>query len=233
MEKLCFVDRMRDLIMRCVSTVTYSIKINGIPRRHIIPSRGIYQGDPLSPYLFLLCAEGLSTLIQSAVDRGQMEGVKIYRGGPRLSHLFFADDSLIFCKATLKECDELRRLLAVYEKASNQQLNRAKTSLFFNGNTPREVQEEIKNRFGAQIIKQHEKYLGLPSLVGRNKRTTFNAIKEKLGKMFAGWKEKLLSKAGKEVLIKAMAQAIPTYIMSCFKLLDLLCDELMGMIRNF
>ena len=89
MEKLCFVDRMRDLIMRCVSTVTYSIKINGIPRRHIIPSRGICQGDPLSPYLFLLCAEGLSTLIQSAVDRGQMEGVKIYRGGPRLSHLFF------------------------------------------------------------------------------------------------------------------------------------------------
>ena len=98
-----------------------------------------------------------------------MEGVKIYRGGPRLSHLFFADDSLIFCKATLKECDELRRLLAVYEKASDQQLNRAKTSLFFNGNTPREVQEEIKNRFGAQIIKQHEKYLGLPSLVGEIK----------------------------------------------------------------
>ena len=137
------------------------------------------QGDPLSPYLFLLCAEGLSALIQSAMDRSQMEGVKIYRGGPRLSHLFFADDNLIFCKATLKECDELQRLLRVYEKASRQQLNHAKTSLFFSSNTSRDVQEEIKNRFGAQIIKQHEKYLGLLSLVGRNKRTTFNAIKEK------------------------------------------------------
>ena len=147
--------------------------------------------------------------------------------------MFFVDDSLIFCKTTLKECDELQQLLVVYEKAYNQQLNRAKTSFFFSSNTSREVQEEIKNWFGAQIIKQHEKYLGLPSLVGRNKRTTFNAIKEKLGKVLAGWKEKLLSKAGKEVLIKIVAQAIPTYTMSCFKLLDSLCDELMGMIRNF
>ena len=89
MEKLGFADHMRGLIMRCVSTVTYSIKINGTPRGHIITSRGIRQGDPLSPYIFLLCAEGLSALIQSAVDRGQMEGVKICRGSPRLSHLFF------------------------------------------------------------------------------------------------------------------------------------------------
>ena len=69
--------------------------------------------------------------------------------------------------------------------------------------------------------------------MGRSKRTTFNAKKEKLGKMLVGWKEKLLSKEGKEVLIKAMAQAIPTYTMSCFKLSDSLCDELMRMIRNF
>ena len=69
--------------------------------------------------------------------------------------------------------------------------------------------------------------------MGRNKRTTFNAIKEKLGKVLAGWKEKLLSKAGKKVLIKAVAQAITTYTMSCFKIPNSLCDELMGMIRNF
>ena len=87
---------------------------------------------------------------------------------------------MIVCKAMLEECDELQRLLAVYEKGSGQQLNRAKTSLFFSSNTSRDIQEEIKNRFGAQIIKQHMKYLGLPSLVGRYKRTTFNAIKEKL-----------------------------------------------------
>ena len=98
---------------------------------------------------------------------------------------------------------------------------------------PRLIQEEIKVKFGAQVIKQHEKYLRLLSLVGRSKRNTFNDIKEKLKKNLAGWKEKLLSKAGKEVLIKVVAQAIPTYIMSCFKVPDSLCEELTRMIWNF
>ena len=146
---------------------------------------------------------------------------------------FFADNSLIFYKASLEECDSLQMVLHIYENASGQQLNQAKTSLFFSSNTQKEIQEEIKNKFGAQVIKQHEKYLGLLSLAGWNKMSTFNGIKEKLGKKLAGWKEKLLSKAGKEVLIKVVAQAIPTYTMSCFMMPDSLCDDLTSMIRNF
>ena len=194
---------------------------------------GIRQGDPLSPYLFTLCAEGLSSLIKSSVANGDLKGVAVCRGGPKLSHLFFADDSLIFCKASLAECAALQRILKVYEDALGQQLNRAKTSLFFSRNTPSAIQEEIKQRFGTQVIKQHEKYLGLPSLVEKNKKNTFNEIKEKLRKKLVGWKEKMLSKAGKEILIKAVAQAIPTYTMSCFKLPNVLCDELTSRIRNF
>ena len=103
----------------------------------------------------------------------------------------FRDDNLIFCKATLANCESLQRILEVYERASGQQLNRAKTSLFFSSNTSHEAQEEIKQTFGTQVIKQHEKYLGLLSLVGRNKRSTFNAIKDKVGKKLEGWKEKI------------------------------------------
>ena len=65
-----------------------------------------------------------------------MEGLVIYWGGPRLSHLFFADDNLIFCKASIEERNTLQRILTVYEEASGQQLNRTKTSLFFSSNTP-------------------------------------------------------------------------------------------------
>ena len=107
MKKFGFDERWRVLVMRCVRSVTYSIKINGSPRGHIIPSRGIRQGDPLSPYLFLLCAEGLSTLIKASMARGNMTEVSVCHRGPILSHLFFADDSLIFYKASLEECDAL------------------------------------------------------------------------------------------------------------------------------
>ena len=83
------------------------------------------------------------------------------------------------------------------------------------------------------MIKHREKYLGLPSLVGRNKKNTFNSIKDKLRKQLASWKEKLLSNVGKKVLIKAVAQAILTYTISVFKLPDSLCEDLTSMIRNF
>ena len=233
MEKLGFDSRWRSLIMRCVTTVSYSFRINGKISNSIQPSRGLRQGDPLSPYLFLIVAEGLSALIKKSMEEGVLEGIFVCRRGPKLSHLFFSDDSLIFCKATLSNCDSLQRIFQVYEKASGQQLNHPKTSLFFSTNTSREIQEEIKIRFGAQVIKQHEKYLGLPSLVGRNKRASFNDIKDKLSKKLAGWKGKLLSKASKEVLIKAVTQAIPTYTMSYFKIPDSLCDKLTSMIRQF
>ena len=75
------------------------------------------------------------------------------RGGPCLSHLFFVDDSLIFCKATIEECEVLQRVMSKNEKASGQQLNRTKTSLFFSPNTAKEIQDEIGIQFGAQVIR--------------------------------------------------------------------------------
>ena len=96
-----------------------------------------------------------------------------------------------------------------------------------------ELQTKIKTMFGAQVIKQHETYLGLPSLIGRSKTNSFAQLKSKVANKLSVWKEKLLSAAGKEVLIKAVAQAVPSYTMSCFKLPDNLCGDLTSMIRQF
>ena len=106
--------------MKCVTTVSYSVKINGKPKGHIVPSRGIRQGNPLSPYLFLLCAEGLSTLLKKEVENGRLGGVAVCRRSPKIPHLFFANDSLIFCRVSLEDCDALQRVLRVYEGASRQ-----------------------------------------------------------------------------------------------------------------
>ena len=127
----------------------------------------------------------------------------------------------------------MSQVLKDYERKSGQKLNKEKTSFFFNKNTSSEVMEGVKDLFGAQIIRQHEKYLGLPSLVGKGKKKAFNRIKDQVGKKITGWKCRLLSKVGKEILIKAVAQATPTYTMSCFKIPDTLCQELNSMVRNF
>ena len=89
MEKLGFEGRWRKLLLTCIYTVTYSVRINEKPHGHIVPLRGLRQGDPLSLYIFLLCAEGLSTLIKKRVCDGMIEGIFVYKGQPKLSRLFF------------------------------------------------------------------------------------------------------------------------------------------------
>lgn len=111
MEKLGFKAKGRELMIKCVTSITYSMKINGKLRGHIILSRGLRQGDPLSPYLFLLYAEGLSALIKSAINSGQLGGVYLFGGEGQNYLIFFSDDSLIFYRASLEECCALQRVL--------------------------------------------------------------------------------------------------------------------------
>lgn len=233
MTKMGFNERWVNLRMQCVSFVTYSIRLNGKPRGHITPTRALRHGDLISPFLFLFYTEGLSALLRQATSIGILRGIAACPHGPQISHLFFASDSIIFCQATREECSQLAHLLDFYEQISGQQLNREKTSLFFCHNTPQNVQNDVKQCFGTEVIQQHETYLGLPSLVGRSKQNTFRALKERLNNKLSGWKEKMFSQDGKEILIKFIAQTIPIYTMSVFKLPDTLCDEMTSMVRSF
>ena len=144
MEKMGFAAAWINLMMRCISTSTYSVLINGEPHGNITPTRGLRQRDPLSPYLFLLCTEGFHGLQRKAKILGDIKGVSICRNGPKLTHLLFADDSLVFCRAKENECQKLLEILATYERASSQQINKEKTTLFFSKSTSQDVQEVIK-----------------------------------------------------------------------------------------
>ena len=114
MAKFGFNVQWIKLIMLCVTIVSYSILVNGEPKGMIHPSRGIRQGDPLSPFLFLLCTEGLHGLISSAAANGDIRGYSIYRNSSCLTHLFFANDSLLFCKATIQKCQKILDILDTY-----------------------------------------------------------------------------------------------------------------------
>ena len=96
MEKLDFCDRWVSLVLECITTVSCSILVNGEPKGDIRPSRGLRQGDPLSPYLFLLCSEGLNRMLQKAASNDTIRVFSLCKRGPKISHLFFADDTLLF-----------------------------------------------------------------------------------------------------------------------------------------
>jgi hypothetical protein len=100
--------------MKCVTLVSYRIKVNGEYMNHIFPQR-LRQGDPLPPYLFIICAEGLSVMLQKAKMDGKIEGIRVCREAPRINHLFFTDDSLVLLQTYRNDAHELRRILQVYE----------------------------------------------------------------------------------------------------------------------
>ena len=99
MRRMGFDEKWIRLMMICITTVSYSILVNGEPTSVIVPTRGIRQGDPLSPFLFLLCTEGLNGLITQAANWGDIKGYALSRNSQRLTHLLFADDSILFCRA--------------------------------------------------------------------------------------------------------------------------------------
>ena len=112
-------------------------------------------------------------------------------------------------------------------------MNKSKTSIFFSKTTNAEVKRDIKEAWGVSEIMHYERYLGLPSFVGKGKKASFNYIKEKVWRKLQGWEGKLLSQAGREVLIKLVIQAIPTYTMGCLKIPIGLCNEIEGLIKKF
>uniref|UniRef100_A0A803QRE0 Reverse transcriptase domain-containing protein n=1 Tax=Cannabis sativa TaxID=3483 RepID=A0A803QRE0_CANSA len=228
-----FDTRVCALIMECVRTVSYSVPINGVPQKKFEPQRGLRQGDPLSPFLFLLCHDVLSKLILRQQIRGQIHGISISRTAPAISHLMFANDTILFARANGRMATNILECIHKYESWSGQQCSLVKSSVLFSENVVSAHKNDILNILNVKECDGQEKHLGNPFVFKRKKREEYLYFKDKVLKRIEGWKSKLLSFAGRTTLVKSVALSIPLYAMSTNKLPVSSCREIDRVIRKY
>lgn len=228
-----FHPKMVALIMCCIRTFSFAILVNGQRTKVFLPHRGIRQGDPLSPYLFIICVEVLSVLLTESMEQGKLHGISIATNALSITHLLYADDNLLFCKARPEEALAISNILQLYQRLSGQQVNMDKSEMVFSPNMSYDTKCSFQNHLPVQISNTIPKYLGIPTQFGRSKSQDFKYTMDRIWKKLKGWKEKNLSFEGRGVLIRVVAQAIPVYVMSCFLLPMSLCEDIERAVCNF
>ncbi|KAA3472331.1 reverse transcriptase [Gossypium australe] len=178
MLKMGFARKWVDLIMKCITTAFYAVITNGRKGSNFQPTRGVRQGDPLSPFLFLICSEGFSYLMRTTKKNGFIRGAKASKRGPEITHLLFADDCIMFSEATDKGARIMKDILKEYESCSGQCVNFNKSTIFYSSNTSREKREEVSTMLGVKSSTSLEKYLGLSNVVGRVSLLSIGGKKE-------------------------------------------------------
>lgn len=206
---------------------------NGEALEEFSPSRGVRQGDPISPYLFVLCIEKLFQMINMAIDHDQWKPISLARGGPRISHLAFADDIPLFAEASEDQVFLIKKILELFCRCSGQKVSDAKFCIFFSKNVDGAMKNHLCHISSFQITDDIGKYLGVPILHDRVSRRSFQFILDKVDKRLSNWKANTLSFAGRFTLTKSVVQALPTYVMQSTLIPRYLCDEIDKRCRRF
>ena len=218
-----FHDHFVDLVYNCISTTTLSVIINGEPTPTFHPQRGVRQGCPLSPYLFIIAVNELSICLQQHSDAHSIHGVTLGTNCPRIHSLLFADDLIICGQATCEEATKINSILQAFCNASGQTPNLAKSSIMFS-----------KNVFPVPDLTPNTIYLGHPLIFNHNDRTKaydfiLNKFRAKLTMLMANKP----NHAGRLVNINSVLASIPIYYMSTVLFSKTFISKITTIIRNF
>ncbi|XP_021717958.1 uncharacterized protein LOC110685744 [Chenopodium quinoa] len=205
---------MIEVIMECITTTSLQVLWNGEPSSSFKPSRGVRQGDPLSPYIFVMCMERLYQTIEATIVNGYWKPIRASREGPLLSNLFFADDIVLFAEATIDQASLIQACLERFCQASGQK-------------------QDIATTLGMEATKDLGLYLGMPTLTRRVTKDTYSHLCEKIDRRLAGWKSKYLSLAGRITLAKSTLSTMSFYSMQTAKVPRTITENIDRKLRRF
>nr|GEX83317.1 putative RNA-directed DNA polymerase, eukaryota, reverse transcriptase zinc-binding domain protein [Tanacetum cinerariifolium] len=229
---LGFGSKWRSWVRACLYSSRASILINGSPTFEFFIKRGLRQGDPLSPFLFILVMEGLHCAMSNAVNSGLIRGIKLVSSGIVLSHLFYEDDVIITTDWNPHDIDNIIRVLHVFHLASGLKINIHKSNIFGIGVTNDEI-SSMTSWTGCAAGCFPFTYLGL--LIGANMNLTSNwqILIDRFQKRLSSWKANLLSIGGRLTLIKEVLGSLGIFYLSIFKAPEIILNSMESLCSRF
>ncbi|KAJ0520598.1 putative RNA-directed DNA polymerase [Helianthus annuus] len=232
MRQMGFPEKWSKWIYGILASARSSVLVNGSPTFEFACTKGIRQGDPLSPFLFVIVMEAFSSLFRKATDIGIIEGIRLPNGGPHLTHLLYADDAMVMGEWSDNNFKSVMRILRVFYLCSGLKINIHKSSIFGCGVNLHSVKEQVclmKCKYGVIPFT----YLGVKVGANMNRISNWEPVKEVLCSRLSKWKSKMLSIGGRVTLIKSVLESLPTYYFSIYKAPVKVINELEVIIKKF
>ncbi|KAJ9701108.1 hypothetical protein PVL29_006452 [Vitis rotundifolia] len=232
LEMKGFSSKWRIWMRGCLSSVSYAILVNGNAKGWVKASRGLRQGDPLSPFLFTIVADVLSRMMLKAEERSALEGFRVGRNRIMVSHLQFADDTIFFANSCEEELQTLKSLLLVFGQIFGLKVNLDKSNLF-GINLDQNHLSRLALMLDCKISDWPISYLGLP--LGGNPTASgfWNPVIERISRRLDGWQKAYLSFGGRITLVHSCLSHIPSYFLSLFKIPASVAAKIERLQRDF
>ncbi|XP_048494804.1 uncharacterized protein LOC125494938 [Beta vulgaris subsp. vulgaris] len=232
LAQMGFPPRWCKWISACVTSAAASILLNGSPTAPIKLQRGLRQGDPLSPFLFVLAVEVLNLMVKKSTELNKWTGLEITKGGSTLTHLQYADDTILFSPPSVKSLLNIRNTLLLFQLASGLKINFHKSEILGIN-----IHDSWLSMAAAKLCCRVGKfpliYLGLPIGGSISRLKLWDPIIERMKSKLATWKGKLLSIGGRLTLIKSTLSSLPMYFMSIFPIPKGVVEKINRIQRSF
>eukprot|EP00253_Pinus_taeda_P019798 PITA_19798 len=227
-----FSNRWIKWVLSCISTPNFSILVNGTPSKTFKASRGIRQGDPISPFLFILAAEGLGRYLKQERIIDNIKGLRLWGNELPITHQQFVDDIMLFGEPTVREVRNLKKALDLFAEAYGMEINKEKSCTFI-FNTVETVKRHLTRMLGFKQGELPTKYLGNVLDYNSKRLKNWQGILEKLKNRVANWTFRTLNIVGRIILVKSVLQAIPIYPLSIIAVPQGVCTKIREILRKF